>query len=202
MDCPPEFQTRECLPEAVLRHWLKACGKAVRIFKGARIINPERVEFGDHSLVDEGAYLFAGQGIRIGRHVHLAFNSSIYGGGTCELGDFVGIGVGARLVTGTDLPDRGLTNPTIPPEHRAVSRQRVEVRPYAVVFTNSVVFPGVTIGEGAVVSAGSVVHKDLRPWTVYGGNPLVPIGVRSRDLIIEQTERLARRLAGTQNLRD
>lgn len=31
--------------------------------------------------------------------------------------------------------------------------------------------PGVTIGEGAVVAAGSVVTKDVEPWTVVGGNP-------------------------------
>lgn len=31
--------------------------------------------------------------------------------------------------------------------------------------------PGVTIGEGAVVLAGSVVTKDVDPYTVVGGNP-------------------------------
>lgn len=35
----------------------------------------------------------------------------------------------------------------------------------------SVVLPGVTVGEGAVVAAGSVVTKDVAPWTVVGGNP-------------------------------
>lgn len=35
----------------------------------------------------------------------------------------------------------------------------------------SIVLPGVTIGEGAVVAAGSVVVKDVEPWTVVGGNP-------------------------------
>jgi acetyltransferase-like isoleucine patch superfamily enzyme len=33
------------------------------------------------------------------------------------------------------------------------------------------ILPGVTIGEGAVVAAGSVVVKDVEPWTVVGGNP-------------------------------
>jgi acetyltransferase-like isoleucine patch superfamily enzyme len=36
---------------------------------------------------------------------------------------------------------------------------------------NSVVLKGVTIGEGAVVGAGSVVTKDVAPWTIVGGNP-------------------------------
>lgn len=35
----------------------------------------------------------------------------------------------------------------------------------------SILLPGVTIGEGAVVAAGSVVTKDAEPWTVVGGNP-------------------------------
>lgn len=35
----------------------------------------------------------------------------------------------------------------------------------------SIVLPGVTIGEGAVVGAGAVVTKDVEPWTVVAGNP-------------------------------
>ncbi|MBK9578055.1 MAG: asparagine synthase (glutamine-hydrolyzing) [Fibrobacterota bacterium] len=36
---------------------------------------------------------------------------------------------------------------------------------------NSVILKGVTIGEGAVVAAGSVVTKDVEPWTLVAGNP-------------------------------
>lgn len=36
---------------------------------------------------------------------------------------------------------------------------------------NSVILKGVTIGEGAVVAAGSVVTKDVPPWTIVAGNP-------------------------------
>jgi acetyltransferase-like isoleucine patch superfamily enzyme len=37
---------------------------------------------------------------------------------------------------------------------------------------NSTILPGVTIGDGAVVSAGTVVHKDVLPGTFVGGNPM------------------------------
>lgn len=36
---------------------------------------------------------------------------------------------------------------------------------------NAIVLKGVTIGEGAVIGAGSVVTKDVSDWTVVGGNP-------------------------------
>jgi len=37
---------------------------------------------------------------------------------------------------------------------------------------NTTILPGVTIGDGAVVAAGSVVHKDVSPGAFVGGNPL------------------------------
>lgn len=37
---------------------------------------------------------------------------------------------------------------------------------------NTTILPGVTIGDKATVAAGSVVHKDVLPNTVVGGNPL------------------------------
>jgi len=37
---------------------------------------------------------------------------------------------------------------------------------------NSTILPGVTIGDRAVVSAGTLVHKDVPPGTFVGGNPM------------------------------
>jgi len=40
----------------------------------------------------------------------------------------------------------------------------------------------VTIGEGAVIAAGSVVTKNVEPFSIVGGVPAKKIGDRSRDL--------------------
>lgn len=46
---------------------------------------------------------------------------------------------------------------------------------------NCTILKGVTIGEGAIVAAGSVVTHDVEPWTLVAGNParfikkLIPI---------------------------
>jgi galactoside O-acetyltransferase len=38
---------------------------------------------------------------------------------------------------------------------------------------NVIILKGVTIGKGAIVAAGSIVTKDVEPWTLVGGNPAV-----------------------------
>lgn len=179
MSLPPEFLPGEVLPEDVVRRWLKQCGRGVKVYRGCRIVGAERVSIGEFSQIDEGVKIFAGEGVEMGAHVHMAFDSSISGGGRCVLGDYCGIGAGVRLVTGTDLVDRGgLTNPTVPQNQRTVHRGLIRIGPHAVVLTNSVVWPDVTIGEGAVAAAGSVVHHDLKPWSIYAGWPLVKVGER------------------------
>lgn len=40
--------------------------------------------------------------------------------------------------------------------------------------------PGVTIGEGAVVGANSLVDHNLKPWTIYFGNLARKIGEREK----------------------
>lgn len=47
------------------------------------------------------------------------------------------------------------------------------------------ILKGVTIGRGAIVSAGSVVTKDVAPWTVVGGNPAKTIAELSPAEILE-----------------
>jgi acetyltransferase-like isoleucine patch superfamily enzyme len=37
---------------------------------------------------------------------------------------------------------------------------------------NTTILPGVTIGDGAIISAGTLVHKDVEPGTFVGGNPM------------------------------
>ena len=57
---------------------------------------------------------------------------------------------------------------------------RMSIGPYAWICARASVGPGVNVGEGAVLGLGSIATRDLAPWTVYGGNPAVPIRERKR----------------------
>lgn len=50
----------------------------------------------------------------------------------------------------------------------------------------SIILSGVNIGKGAVVAAGSVVTKNVPPYTIVGGNPARVIKTRFSDEIIKQ----------------
>lgn len=50
-------------------------------------------------------------------------------------------------------------------------RKPIVIKNNATLGMRSVIMPGVTVGEGAVVGAGAIVTKDVPPYTIVGGNP-------------------------------
>ena len=56
---------------------------------------------------------------------------------------------------------------------------------------NAVIMPGVTIGNGAVVGAGSIVTKDVAPYDIVYGNPAGPRGSRFDEEKIRSIEEMA-----------
>lgn len=52
-----------------------------------------------------------------------------------------------------------------------VNSKPIKVCSDAWIGMNCIILKGVTIGEGSIVAAGSVVTKDVAPWTVVAGNP-------------------------------
>jgi putative colanic acid biosynthesis acetyltransferase WcaF len=69
---------------------------------------------------------------------------------------------GAQLCTGThQIDDPGFPLRTKP----------IIIGPKAWIAANAFVGPGVDIGEGAVLGACAVAFSNLRPWTVWAGNP-------------------------------
>jgi acetyltransferase-like isoleucine patch superfamily enzyme len=56
-----------------------------------------------------------------------------------------------------------------------VKRGKITIKDKAWIGFDAIILKGVTIGEGAVVAAGSVVVKDIPDWTIVAGNPAQPI---------------------------
>lgn len=84
--------------------------------------------------------------------------------------DGTSCGSGVKIVTGSNVPGPNRGCSAVDP-NAVVERSYVHVKRNAVLFVNSVVLPGVTIGEGAVVAAGAVVTKDVGDYELWAGVP-------------------------------
>ena len=172
---------------------LGACGDDVVMDSMAFIRYPDACRIGMHVIIDGFVHISAS--VDVGNYVHIAPFVSVGGGrrARLEIGDFCGIAAGCRIICSTEdfLFGSGLTNPTIPDEyHGKIVNSTVTLEKHVLLGVNSVVFPGVKIGEGAVAAACTVVKKDMAPWTVYSGNPAVVVGPRRKDRILELEKRI------------
>lgn len=160
---------------------LKKCGQDVKIYPLAKIVNPEVIEIGEHSMIDDFTFMNGGAGVRIGRYVHIASFASIIGGGELIVGDYAVIGYGSRMVTGTETYRGGKRmSSALPREQRNASSGRITIEKDAFIGTNVVVHPNVRIGEGAIIGSNSLVLKDVEPWSINVGTPCRKTGERPR----------------------
>ena len=140
-----------------------------------------------------------GSKLLIGSFVHISSFTSIAGGGEFIIEDFAGLSGGVRIYTGNEDYNGGcLTNPTVPYPYRIVERSFIHIKKHAIVGANSVILPGVTIGEGVAIGANSLVTKDCEPWKVYFGNPAKPIKNRPKEKILELEQLLKQELYDSQ----
>ena len=93
--------------------------------------------------------------------------------GGIEIGKNVSISAEVAIVTG----DHNVQDP----DFRARFR-KVIIEDHVFIGYRAVILGGVTLGRGCVISAGSVVTKDIPPLTIVGGVPAKYIGMRNDDL--------------------
>lgn len=145
--------------------------EGVTTFEYTKIVGLDLIDFGENIIIDDFTLIYATAPMKIENNVHIGCFASITGGAELLIGEFTAISQGCRILTGTDdFVDWGFGNSTIDEKYRNVKREPISIGKFCIIGANSVVLPGVTIGEGAMVGAGSVVTKDLEPWGVYIGN--------------------------------
>lgn len=123
------------------------------IMLGTEIHSPQLIQIGPHTAIGSHCLLDARGGITIGRSVNITSH--------------------VKLQTAKHL----IQTPDFAHEFEPIT-----VGDRAWIALGATVLGGVTVGEGAVVAAGSVVTRDVEPFTVVGGIPAKPIGERRSDL--------------------
>jgi acetyltransferase-like isoleucine patch superfamily enzyme len=105
-------------------------------------------------------WLHRARGVQIGRNVWISYNAILETAfpQLISIGDDAFIGIGVIVIAHFKGSGRGV---------------RIEKR--AFIGPGAIILPDVKIGEGAVVTAGSVVTASVPPMTVVQGNPALPI---------------------------
>ncbi|MGL5271469.1 MAG: acyltransferase [Selenomonadaceae bacterium] len=149
------------IPSHSIRNWIyrnvykmKIASRVV-IYGNTELRSPNNIKIGKGSIIGDQAILDARRGIEIGENVNFSTGVWIW----TEQHDY-------------NCPQFSCTD----------KGGKVIIGDRAWLSCRSIVLPGVTIGEGAVIAAGAVVTQDVPPYTIYGGVPAKKIGERNRNL--------------------
>lgn len=127
---------------ALLRLFGARVGRGVVIKPGVRVKYPWRLQVGDFSWIGEDVWIDNLADVRIGSHA-------------C-------ISQGAYLCTGNhDWSD----------PHIGLIVRPAELGDASWIGARAIVTLGVTVGEGAVAAAGSLVRASIPAWEIHAGNP-------------------------------
>jgi acetyltransferase-like isoleucine patch superfamily enzyme len=148
------------IPAQWLRHFLyrkvfrvKLAADAV-IYRRCEIWAPSQVAVGARSAVGQDCFLDGRMGIHIGKDVAISSGVMIW---TLE----------------HDPQDAMFTCRGGP----------VKIGDKVWIGARAILLPGITVGQGAVIGAGSLVANDVEPYSIVGGLPARKIGERTRNLL-------------------
>lgn len=117
------------------------------------IMNTNRLHIGNYTHINRGCLIDARGGITIQNSVSISHNVSIITGSH---------DVQSPIFMGVFKP--------------------IIIEDYVWIGANATILQGVTLGKGAVISAGAVVTKDVEPYNIVAGVPAKTIGKRTTNL--------------------
>jgi acetyltransferase-like isoleucine patch superfamily enzyme len=139
-----------------LRLFGASIGRDVALGRGIRTFYPWKLTIASHTVIGVRVYLDARGGLKIGSNCNISAEAAIW---TAE----------------HDIQSAEF----------AMTAAPVVIGDRTWICFRSIVLPGVTIGEGCVVAAGSVVTGDLPPFSFAGRVPAEVIGKRNANLTYE-----------------
>lgn len=158
-------------------------GKSVFIGNNVAInaLSKKGIVFGDNVSVLDGTIIECtgvlnnlGEGLSIGNNVGIAQNCFIQVRGKVVIEDNVIFGPNVSVFS----ENHNFENPDLPVNVQGVNRKGVTIKRGVWIGTRAVILDGVTIGENSIIAAGSVVNKEVLPYSIVGGVPAKLIKTR------------------------
>ena len=120
-----------------------------------------KINIGDFCYIGENSKIWSASEIIIGNQVLISHNVNIHDNISHPINSEMRIKDYKRIL--------GIEN--FDAQQFNLNAKSILIKDKAWIGFNSIILKGVTIGEGAIVGAGSVVTKDVPDWTIVAGNP-------------------------------
>lgn len=160
----------------------KYVGKDPKISRFSQFYSPETISIGDNVRIDDFCILSGN--ISMGSHIHISAYSALFGKSGIELNDFTGLSPRTTLFSESDdFSGDYLIGPQHNKKFTNVKHGKIILEKYTQTGANVIVLPGVTIGQGSVIGALSLVNCNIPEWSVFGGIPARFIKPRNRKLL-------------------
>ncbi|WP_128548358.1 acyltransferase [Larkinella soli] len=145
------------------------------------IVFGDRVTIGKYALIrPTGMYGGEiGEGLKVGNNSNIGPFAYIGCSGYIEIGNNVMISPRVSIYA----ENHNFSSILEPMKDQGVTRQFVIIEDDCWITANSVILAGVRIGRGSIVAAGSVVTKDVPPYSIVGGVPAKVIGNRAEQFV-------------------
>ena len=124
---------------------------------------------GKKVIIPHTVYLNHPQNIFLGNNIMFRADCQLYGEGGIEIGDGTILAHAVEILSTNHNYDSEELK-YIPFDEKNICK-KVIIGKYVWVGAKVIILPGIHIGDGAVIAAGSVVTKDVPKYAVVGGNP-------------------------------
>jgi len=159
----------------------KSIGKGCMISRKASFYGVGKMSIGNNVRIDD--FCLMSGSITLGNNIHISAYVALYGSEGIEFENYTGISSRSTIYSAMDdFSGDYLVGPIHPEEKTHLVGGKVTVKAFTQIGANVLVFPNLTIGEGCVVGACSMVRKDLDPWGIYYGLPVLRVKNRKQGM--------------------
>ena len=157
-------------------------GNNCMISKKASFYGTSKITIGNNVRIDD--FCIISGNVKLGNNIHISAYVALYGTFGIEFEDNTGISARGTIYSAMDdFSGDYLIGPMNPEEYTNVTGGKVLVKQYSQIGANTLIFPNLTIGEGCVVGACSMVRKSLESWGIYYGIPVKRQKERKKGLL-------------------
>ncbi|SAY46906.1 sugar O-acetyltransferase [Komagataeibacter rhaeticus] len=153
-----------------LQHELAQCAEWLARYNNANATLPERLgAVGENTCIRPPFHCDYGYNIFLGSNVFLNFNCIVLDVMPVRIGDGTQIGPGVQILTADHPRDPELRRKMLE------SGRPVTIGRNVWIGGGAIILPGITIGDHAIIGAGSIVTRDVPSGVTAAGNPARPL---------------------------